>query len=264
MSDTEPARRPRGRPNLEQLYDSLQPSEPAAVKTVVNGLGQTFAWVPAGSYRMGSSEADDGHRANEAPVHEVVLTKPFYLAVHLVTQKAYQEVARQNPAWFNPERGGSPDNPVERVSWTEAVRFCELLSMRPEERAVGRSYRLPTEAEWEYACRAGSATETAATSATAVFGTSAPAKVGSVPANAFGLYDMLGNVWEWCADWYGERYYAEAALRDPTGPAEGALRVCRGGSWKGLAASYRAAYRNALAPHARSSAVGFRVVVEVR
>ena len=262
MATPVPGRRPRGRPNLDQLYDSLQPAEPVAAKTVVNDLGQTFAWLPGGSFRMGAGEDADGHRANERPVHEVVLTKSFYLAVHPVTQSVYAAITKQNPAWFTAERGGSPDHPVERVSWTDAVRFCELLSAQPDERAAGRTYRLPTEAEWEFACRGG-ATD-APTSPDAVHSATAPARVGPRPANTFGLFDLLGNVWEWCSDWYGERYYAEAPLRDPTGPATGTLRVCRGGSWKNLAGSCRAAYRNALAPHSKSSAVGFRVVVEVR
>jgi formylglycine-generating enzyme required for sulfatase activity len=262
MATPEPGRRPRGRPNLDQLYDSLQPSEPVAAKTVVNALGQTFAWLPAGSFRMGSDSDADGHRSNEGPVHEAVLTKPFYLSVQPVTQRVYTAVLKQNPSWFNAERDGSPDHPVERVSWTEAVQFCDLLSEHPDERAGGRTYRLPTEAEWEYACRGGTAD--APTPTDVVHGTTASATVGPRPSNTFGLFDMLGNVWEWCADWYGERFYATAPLRDPAGPPTGTLRVCRGGSWKNLAGCCRAAYRNALAPHSKSSAVGFRVVVEVR
>lgn len=261
MPTPEPGRRPRGRPNLDQLYDSLQPVEPVAAKTVVNALGQTFAWIPAGSFQMGSEPNSDGHRSNETPIHEVVLTQPFYLAVQPVTQRQYLTVSKLNPSWFHPERGGSLDHPVERVSWTDAVAFCERLSAIPNERTNGRTYRLPTEAEWEYACRAGT-TDTPLTDA--VHSAMLSAVPGTRPANSFGLSDMLGNVWEWCSDWYAERFYAEAPLRDPAGPPTGTLRVCRGGSWKNLAGCCRAAYRNALAPHSKSSAVGFRVVVEVR
>jgi len=261
MATPEPGRRPRGRPNLDQLYDSLQPAEPVAAKTVVNALGQTFAWVPAGSFQMGSEPGADGHRANEAPAHEVVLTKPFYLAVQPVTQRVFLAVMKRNPSWFHPERGGSLDHPVERVSWPDAATFCERLSAMPDERTAGRTYRLPTEAEWEYACRAGT-TDTPLTDA--VHSTTNSAMTGGRPSNSFGLSDMLGNVWEWCADWYAERFYTGAPLRDPAGPPTGTLRVCRGGSWKNLAGCCRAAYRNALAPHSKSSAVGFRVVVEVR
>lgn len=262
MEHPEPDRQQRKRVRRDDLFGALETSAASVAKTVTNALGQTFAWVPAGSFRMGSPDGESDRRTNEAPAHEVVLTKPFYLAVHPVTQQAFQAVMKSNPAWFNPARGGSPDHPVERVSWTEAARFCELLSARPDEQEAGRVYRLPTEAEWEYACRGGTADGPPLSDA--VHSASTSAAVGPRPPNTFGLFDMLGNVWEWCADWYGERYYSETPLRDPTGPTAGTLRVCRGGSWKNLGRCCRPSYRNALAPHSRSSAVGFRVVVEVR
>jgi formylglycine-generating enzyme required for sulfatase activity len=140
----------------------------------------------------------------------------------------------------------------------------------PEERAVGRVYRLPTEAEWEYACRAGTRTAFASgeelTPEDGNFSTpdaeaTQTTRVGSYRANLFGLYDLHGNVWEWCADWYRGSYYKSSPPRDPAGPPAGEFRVLRGGSWRSQALTCRAAYRNALAPHHRDRYTGFRVAV---
>ena len=164
------------------------------------------------------------------------------------------------------------------VSWDDAVEFCRLLSEQPEERSAGRSYRLPTEAEWEYACRAGTATAFGhgLTFAAGQGNFDAAHPVGEVPpgpslghtspvnrfpASAWGLYDTQGNVWEWCSDWYSEGYYRTSPLRDPPGPPEGKLKVLRGGSWRNQGYACRAAYRNALAVHQKDSATGFRVVL---
>jgi len=209
-----------------------------------------------------------------------VIGSAFYLGVHVVTQGAYLTVTGANPSRFHAAEGGGPEHPVESVSWLDAVAFCQQLSARAEEHAAGRSYRLPTEAEWEYAARAGTATPFAFGAnfgagegnfaAAYPYGGAEPgATVGRTtpvsryPATAFGLHDVAGNVWEWCADWYDERYYAAPPLRDPPGPAAGKFRVLRGGSWKNQGAACRAAYRNALAPHQRDSATGFRVVLRV-
>lgn len=277
MSDPEPPRRQRPRPNLKNLFDALQPSGPVQAKVAENGVGMAFVLLPAASFQMGEA----GFRANEAPAHEVVLSKAFYLGTGPVTQQAYRAVMGQSPAFFTPDRGGSPNHPVERVSWDDAVRFCEKLSARPDERAAGRRYRLPTEAEWEYAARGGTTTVfPTGDTFTAVHGTfdgrfpypdataageaaGGPTPVGKFPANSFGLFDVCGNVWEWCADWYDERYYASDTARDPAGPDAGTRKVARGGSWKNQAHSCRPAYRNALPPHQKNSATGFRVVMEV-
>src|SRR5262249_4326336 len=150
---------------------------------------------------------------------------------------------------FSAKAGSSADHPVERVTWEEAVEFCRRLSHLPEEKAAGRAYRLPTEAEWEYACRAGTATPFAQglslSGAQANFDGGFPygggergrslqktTRVGSYPANNFGVHDLHGNVWEWCADWLDSLYYAASPKRDPQGPAAGQLRVLRGGSWR--------------------------------
>jgi formylglycine-generating enzyme required for sulfatase activity len=225
---------------------------------------------------MGSPAGEPGHRFNEGPVHEVVIGNAFYLGVSPVTQAEYLLVTEKNPARFNSTEGGGPEHPVESVSWDDAVAFCKKLSERAEERAAGRRYRLPTEAEWEYAARAGSSTPFAFGAnfgasegnfdAAYPYGNAEPvARIGCTtpvtryPATAWGLNDVHGNVWEWCADWYGEAYYSTLPLRDPPGPVEGRFRVLRGGAWKNQATACRAAYRNALAPHQRDSATGFRV-----
>src|SRR5205807_6124391 len=131
---------------------------PEQPKLLTNALGMKLALVPAGTFLMGSPEDEPGHRFNEGPQHEVVLTQPFYLGVHPVTQEQYERVMDSNPARFNRGGGGGPDHPVENVSWDDAAAFCRRLSELPAERQAGRAYRLPTEAEWEYACRAGTAT----------------------------------------------------------------------------------------------------------
>ncbi len=239
-----------------------------------------FVLIPTGTFQMGSPEHEYGHRTNEGPVHEVLIGKPFYFGTVPVTQTQYLAITGRNPSRFTSESGGGPDHPVEMVSWDDAAAFCRLLSERPEERAARRSYRLPTEAEWEYACRAGTATPfghggTFASGqgnfdasypygelpAGAAVGRTTPAT--RFPAGAWGLHDAHGNVWEWCNDWYAENYYRGSPLRDPLGPAEGKVKVLRGGSWRNQGTACRAAYRNALAPHQKDSATGFRVVLVV-
>jgi formylglycine-generating enzyme required for sulfatase activity len=226
-----------------------------------------------GTFQMGSPESEAGRRANEGPRHEITLTKPFYMSVCPVTQAQYQRLVGKNPAKFP-----GPDQPVEYVSWEEAAAFCRKLSEHPEEK--GRRYRLPTEAEWEYACRAG-------TTGPFFFGASlgqsqgnfdtqfpygdgepgVPAQrttpVTAYPPNHFGLHDMHGNVWEWCGDWLDAQYYRQSPKRDPQGPATGHFRVIRGGSWRNHATFCRSAARNGLAPTARDNCTGFRVVMEI-
>jgi formylglycine-generating enzyme required for sulfatase activity len=273
------SRRARGRAfDREKLFDSLQTTKTEQAKALANSVGIRFVLLPPGTFTMGGSESDYERRVNEQPAHEVVLTQPFYLSTHLVTQAEYQAVLKHNPSRFHIGDGGGPTHPVESVSWNDATEFCRLLSEMPDERRARRKYRLPTEAEWEYACRGGTATSfshgESLAAAQANFDASRgdnPAAitrttpgttpVGTFPANMYGIFDMHGNVWEWCADWYDEAAYKETALRDPVGPSTGKFRVLRGGSWKNGADRCRAAYRNALAPHQRDSATGFRVVM---
>jgi len=276
----EGSRRSARKVDLGKVLDEVLVSAPAASgpKTLTNSLGMTFVLVPAGKFMMGSPADEPGRRANEGPAHEVVIGNAFYLGIHPVTQSAYLAVIGKNPSRFHAAEGGGPDYPVESVSWTDAIAFCQRLSDRPEERAARRRYRLPTEAEWEYASRAGGSTPFAFGNSfdsrqgnfdsAYPYGSAEPAaKIGrtspvtNYPASAWGLHDMHGNVWEWCSDWYGEAYYATFPLRDPPGPIDGKFRVLRGGSWKNQGIACRAAYRNALAPHQRDSATGFRVVL---
>jgi formylglycine-generating enzyme required for sulfatase activity len=275
----ETGRRQRAKPvDLDQLLQGLQPEASSGPKTLLNSVGMAFVLVPAGTFQMGSPDTEPGHRTNEGPVHEIVIGKTFYMSTQPVTQAAYMAVTGRNPSWFTAEKKGGKDHPVEMVSWDEASAFCRLLSERSDERTAGRSYRLPTEAEWEYSCRAGTNAPFGHGLSFAIgqgnFDTSYPYGDGSpgpmigrtnpvtrYPAGAWGLFDSHGNVWEWCADWYSEGYYRTSPLRDPTGPASGKFKVLRGGSWRNQATACRAAYRNALAPHQKDSATGFRVVM---
>ena len=220
---------------------------------VLNTLGMAFVPVSAGTFRMGSDPAETGRGAQEFLRHEVTLDAPFHLSVTTVTQGQYECVVGKSPAHFTAARGGGPDHPAEMVSWDDAEAFCRKLSELPEEKQAGRVYRLPTETEWEYACRGGTNTAyiygDALTSSQACYGAQAPTRVGSFAPNALGLYDMHGNVWEWCAD------------VSPGNPA-GALRVLRGGSWHTAASACRSAARHALPATFRAADVGFRVVME--
>ena len=179
-----------------------------------------------------------------------------------VTQEQYQKVMGTNPSQFK-----GPQNPVEKVSWADAVEFCGKLSAMPAEKTAGHVYRLPTEAEWEYACRSGTTTAYGFGDDASRLGDygwfdgnsdSSTHPVGEKKPNAWGLYDMHGNVWEWCQDWYGD--YPSGSTTDPTGPSSGSFRVDRGGSWCSSAGYCRSAYRYRNAPESRGNFLGFRVL----
>ena len=271
-----PTGRPR-RADVSKLFDSLQKETVAQAPSLVNSVGMKFVLIPAGTFRMGSADGLVGARLNEMPAHDVILQQPYYLGVTPVTQELYRAAMGSNPARFTAPAGGGPQHPVERISWHDAVAFCKTLSSLPEEREAKRVYRLPTEAEWENACRAGGATVFAfgdtlePQQANFSFRSNDPAiaplertsKVGQFQANNFGLSDMHGNVWEWCHDWYGERVYATGATRDPQGPENGDFRVVRGGCWRSQVGTCRSAYRNALMPHNRDPYTGFRVAFQL-
>jgi uncharacterized protein (TIGR02996 family) len=253
-----------------------------AVPEVVNAIGMRLALIPPGAFRMGSPGNEEGRALNEGPTHEVEITKPFYLSVHLVTQSQYEQVMGSNPAWFSATGRGrekvagldTADFPVETVSWADAVEFCAKLSLLPAERRAGRVYQLPTEAEWEYACRAGSLLPCAFGNELSLelanFGGESPgavgrtSRVGSYPPNAWGLYDLHGNVYEWCSDWWehGFSAYRSGTRQDPTGPSKGRDRVLRGGSWQRGRRECRAAFRPSVTfiRCNESNDVGFRVV----
>jgi formylglycine-generating enzyme required for sulfatase activity len=251
---------------------------------LINSVGMRFKLVPKGTFEMGSPATEQGRDPEEDPQHPVEITRPFYLGVYEVTQEEYEKVTGSNPSYFSAKGAGAPlvkgmdtrQFPVERVSWAEAVDFCKRLSELPTEKRLGRSYRLPTEAEWEHACRAGTKapfhygaalnSRQANHSGLSPYGGAPngpnlqrPAPVGSYRPNAWGLYDMHGNVKEWCSDWYDGTYYNRSPRHDPTGGA-GTTRTVRGGAWDSDGRKCRSAYRSGNDPTAKSNRIGFRVV----
>jgi formylglycine-generating enzyme required for sulfatase activity/tRNA A-37 threonylcarbamoyl transferase component Bud32 len=283
---------------------------PPHLPSLVNSVGMKFVLIPAGRFLMGSPEDEEG-RDDDEQQHEVEITKPFYLGVHPVTQAQWREVMGSNPNWFCATGGGNDevrgqntdDFPVEQVSWEDAQTFLKTLAELQEEVKEGRKYRLPSEAEWEYACRGGATSYStfhfgnSLSSTQANFNGNYPyggaakgpylertSKVGSYSPNAFGLYDLHGNVWEWCSEWYDPEYYMTLSgtlewftsegcdwagpdcykhgpMRDPGGPSQGSNRVLRGGSWNGDGRDCRSAARNWNAPAFRGGNVGFRVAL---
>jgi formylglycine-generating enzyme required for sulfatase activity len=284
--------------------------------------GVTLVLIPPGEFTMGSSQAERDQMLKlykdltpedfaDEKLHPVRITQPFYLGAHEVTVGQFRrfvtatgyktdaekdgeggsgwnetegqfEVRKPQYSWRNPGFPQTEEHPVVNVSWRDAVAFCEWLG-----RQDGGTYRLPREAEWEYACRAGSPkafwngddVESLATIGN-ITDASAKAKwknlpdwpyvtrsdgfvftapVGNYPFNGFGLYDMHGNVWEWCSDWYGE--YPDVAESDPEGPMEGSSRVFRGGGWFAGAANCRTAFRSGGTPAGRGLDYGFRLAL---
>jgi formylglycine-generating enzyme required for sulfatase activity len=235
---------------------------------------------------------------SEGPRHRVKITRPFLLGMYHVTQGEYEKVMGANPSAFTPRQLDASTfqppldakqrewrakdatrpvgeytsrHPVETVSWDDSAEFCRRLSAMPAEQAAGRGYRLPTEAEWEYACRAGTTTrwncgdDEAGLADVAWFTKNAGEvthPVGQKKPNAWGLYDMHGNVWQICGDWYSEDYYAQSPSRDPKGPPTGSSRVLRGGYWSYGPTHCRSA-RRTLLPASRSHDSGFRVLCEI-
>jgi formylglycine-generating enzyme required for sulfatase activity len=215
-------------------------------------LSGDFRLIPAGSFLMGSPKDEEWHWSGCETQHPVDITRPFLLKTTPVTQAQWLAAMGDNPSHFQ----GDDRRPVERVSWEDAARFCVDLSAQ-----TGGAYRLPTEAQWEYACRAGTTTPHYGDLAHIAWcqedadATTQP--VAQKLPNAWGLYDMLGNVWEWCLD-YWSRTYAGRARRDPTGPASGSSRVVRGGAWLNSARYSRAALRAYHDPTFRNAGFGFR------
>jgi formylglycine-generating enzyme required for sulfatase activity len=244
------------------IAPSSSQAEPPKELTLGLGGGVTMKLVliPAGKFMMGSPDSEQGRSKNEGPQHEVAISKPFYVCVTEVTQAQYEAVMGTNPSHF---KGAT--NPVEKVSWDDATEFCKKLSEKTRQ-----AVRLPTEAEWEYACRAGSQTlfsfgdvDSALGDFAWYWGNSGSQShpVGQKRPNAWGLYDMHGNVWEWCADWFGD--YPKGAVTDPQGPASGAVLVLRGGSWLNDPWRCRSGCRDWFTPVSFSDDFGFRVVVSV-
>jgi formylglycine-generating enzyme required for sulfatase activity len=226
---------------------------------------QRFAWIAAGTFTMGSSSTELDRASDEDPRAQVTISRGFWMSKYETTQEEYQSVMGSNPSFYK----GDARRPVERVSWLDATAFCSKLTARELEAGrlpTGYAYRLPTEAEWEYACRAGSQTRFE-------YGddpnynlldeyawhdgiTTHP--VGLKRPNAWGLYDMHGNVFEWCSDWYGN--YPGGTLTDPLGPKTGSARVIRGGGSLSTPRDLRSARRIARTPD-WGGTVGIRLIV---
>jgi formylglycine-generating enzyme required for sulfatase activity len=282
-----PADRPAHAGELAEQLTSLLGERPAPAPTpartvqlprvLTNAVGMKLVLVPAGTFLMGSPDGETQRCPDEAQ-HRVTITRPFYVGVHPVTQREYEAVMRTNPSHFTASCGGGPNHPVEQVSWLDAVEFCRKLSALTAEKAADRTYALPTEAEWEYACRAGTTRPfccgDALSSEQANFDGNHPfggakrgghlqrtSAVGSYGANAWGLHDMHGNVWEWCLDWYDENWFVLGPANDPQGPLTGDHRVLRGGCWNNSGHLCRSARRNKYAASFRNDTIGFRVVV---
>ena len=225
---------------------------------ITNSIVMKLVHIPAGEFMMGSNDGD----SDEKPVHLVRISEGFYMGVTEVTQAQYREVMGINPSCFK------GDNlPVENVNWNDVMEFCKKLSQKE-----GKDYRLPTEAQWEYACRAGTKTRFGFGDSESSLGDyawyegsggSKTHSVGVKKPNAWGMYDMHGNVWEWCSDWYSSDYYKTSPSANPIGPASGRLHVLRGGYWGNVPGSCRSAYRNGHKSDYRYCSQGFRVVVSV-
>jgi formylglycine-generating enzyme required for sulfatase activity len=298
---------------LASANDSAD-GKPVAASPVVVKEGKAFVsktsgmrlvLIPAGTFSMGSPESEKDRSPDEVR-HEVTISKPFYLGVYTITRGQFRQFVNDTGykteaeadgkggfgwnaamrdlkydakySWRDPGFEQTDEHPVVIVSWKDAVKYAEWLGSKD-----GQTYRLPTEAEWEYACRAGSTTKfyfgdddeelvhygnladasfrqasgkTYGTKEDDGFAFTAP--VGRFQPNGFGLYDMYGNACQWCADWYGE--YPHGAVTDPVGPASGQSRVFRSGGWRSVAAYCRSALRHWIPPQTRFSYLGFRLV----
>ena len=256
-------------------------------KVITNTISMKLGYIPPGTFTMGSplSEQEQFKKDNtddfaaQETQHEVSITKGFYMGAYAVTQEEYETVMGKNPSFFSAAGRGKDKVaglntrrfPVEWVSWDDATEFCKKLSQKEE-----KNYRLPTEAEWEYACRAGTktafyfgdtiSTDQANYAGDFVYGNGKkgvdrerPMPVGSFPANAFGLYDMHGNVWQWCQDWYDTDYYQKSPRNDPVNETAGKLRfrVLRGGSWHNRPGEARSAAASSPRPFSATGTTVF-------
>jgi formylglycine-generating enzyme required for sulfatase activity/serine/threonine protein kinase len=258
---------------------------------IVNSIGMKLAYIPAGEFMMGSPEGEGD--PSERPRHKVKITKAFYLGIHEVTQRHFKAVMGYNPSYFSRDGKGKKDAnywefnkpaggkdkigatddpdayPVENVSWVEVNEYCEKLSALAKEQEKNHLYRLPTEAEWEYACREGLSSYkkyhfgNELTSDDANISSNKQGRTSVVGSykkpNKFGLHDLHGNVWEWCSD--GQRLYSKDDQVNPTGPAAGSDRVIRGGSWGGTAEGCTAGCRVQRGPANRHDYLGFRLLL---
>ncbi|MBT3471043.1 MAG: formylglycine-generating enzyme family protein [Opitutae bacterium] len=230
----------------------------------VSEINLDMLWCKPGTFMMGSPEGEKDRPKDETQ-YEVTLTKGFYLGKHEVTQEQWEKVMGSNPSGFK-----GVTLPVEKVNWDEVIKFCEKLTQMEKEAGrlpEGWVYTLPTEAQWEYACRAGTKTAYSfgdeitpkqANFSEAKIGKTTP--VGTYPANTWGFHDMHGNVWEWCLDGYGK--YPDGSAIDPVGPSVGSTRVSRGGSWSHFGRNMRSAPRYGSTPGYRYYTLGFRLSLQ--
>jgi formylglycine-generating enzyme required for sulfatase activity len=257
---------------------------------VGDGVKMELVRVKAGKFWMGSPADNKVRSEDDEQQHEVEITKDYWLGVTEVTQGQYRKLMGKNPSHFRRDGDGKAevkdftqeqldDFPVENVSWHDAQEFLKKLTARAAELKIPVRCRLPSEAEWEYACRGGHRMVNPTSKDTLPFHFAQPSsslsskqanfdaslrrttKVGSYDANPLGLKDMHGNVWEWCQDWYDKDYYSRSQKRDPPGPPEGSLRVLRGGCWGLTYWSCRCAYRYGHSPGLRYDRLGFRVAL---
>jgi uncharacterized protein (TIGR02996 family) len=260
---------------VELLTAGVRPCLPRRAVALAESVEMTFAWIPPGTFLMGSPP-DEAEREDNETQHRVTLTEGFYLGIHPVTQAQWLAVMGDNPSHFRGE-----ELPVETVSWRDCRKFCKKQCQ-----TAGQLYSLPTEAEWEYACRAGTTTpfhpgETIDTDQANFNGIYPCGKskkgayrgqtttVCRFPPNGWGLFDMHGNVWEWCADRFDAEYYRRSPQQNPQGPKRGDCgrhgserRVLHGGAWSSAGRYCRAAYRYEYYDD-RSRNCGFRVVLDV-
>ena len=238
------------------------------------GVPLELAWCPAGVFQMGSP-ADEPEREDDEQQHQVKISKGYWMGIYPVTQRQYKAVMGNNPSNYD----GFDSHPVENVSWFDAKAFCKKALKDAQNVPEGAVFDLPTEAQWEYACRAGTTTtfhfgnefngSQANCDGTRPYGTKqagpnidCTCNVGSYAPNAWGLYDMHGNVWEWCNDWYGA--YDNGFVSDPQGAASGTQHSERGGSWRNAAKRCRAAIRRKSEPDQIYDNLGFRVILTIK
>jgi formylglycine-generating enzyme required for sulfatase activity len=261
------------RPAASTTRPATSATDPGAAR-FENSLGMAFVRVPAGEFLMGRpDQGNDYDLPPEVPPHLVRISRPYYLGACEVTRRQFAAVTSETSGDQAPDAAASPrgEFPAAGMTWQAAADFCLRLSQREAERTAGRRYRLPTEAEWEYACRAGSIAPFQwrrhrrlhdATGEAAGIEPPLPlSPVASFPANAYGLFDMRGNVWEWCQDWFARDYYSRSPVADPPGPEHGYIKVVRGSDWTFVGEVCKLNYAM-LPPWKSSPYVGFRVVCE--
>ena len=241
-----------GPSTLLRLGNEGEPFKASRVKDLLLlSINKDMVLIQAGTFKMGSPASDKG-RTDDESLHQVTITKQYYMGIYEVTQELWEAVIGHNPSSKN--KGAKL--PVTDVSWSDCQEFLKRLNEKSN-----AGYRLPTEAEWEYACRAGTTTAYSfgdrITKNDANFDDSTIREVGSYKPNAFGLYDMHGNVWEWCEDWYGA--YSAGAVTDPKGLGWGNRRVLRGGSFVSDGSAARSPNRGVNTPTDRLNYLGFRL-----